>query len=569
MNLKMMWQGLAVVPACLLLSIGTSAAPVWPEDGDVSPISLSGGYQLRLQAIDAYQAGDYVASLNLYKQALATLDDPKGPGAVVLWNELGAAAVANGNAADAEADCRTSAELNEKQGKPNLRELAISFRSLGVIYERRGQFKQAEESYEKAERAAAKGGLLDGPVGGAILRGQAICLLKQERYLEAEPLLDKALEILRRSDPGSLNYAKALSTYSLLQLQRGYYKEAEASARQALALLAGVRGEEANTIATLNNLGVALTDLGRNVDAEIEFRRAVDMGRKSPRVLAVALAEALNNMAAVEKLNGELAAAREHDMEALKLTEQGFDNTSSLEATILNNLGLIALMQKDLASAESYCVRAATLWAKSGGRDNSKYAAALMNLAAIERARKQYRKAYEIDSKALSINEGALGADHPTVATSLANQGVDLFCLKRFDESLAMLERAEGIQEKRLGRDSVATAFVLHNMATVLGQLKRFSDASETYERAIHAREVAIRDPYDATLGEWTREDAAMLRKAGRFGEAEMAEVRAMKIEVRNALRPAKLETTAESQTVSPRQPGNGFQEKTSDAPPL
>jgi len=63
--------------------------------------------------------------------------------------------------------------------------------------------------------------------------------------------------------------------------------------------------------------------------------------------------------------------------------------------------------------------------------------------------------------------------------------------------------------------------------------------------------------------------DAAVLRKANRFGEAKMAEVRAMKIEVKNAIRPAKLETATGAQSATPEQPGNSFQEKTPGSPPV
>jgi tetratricopeptide (TPR) repeat protein len=568
MSLKIALQGFLVALLASMLSSGASAAPVLPETAEVEPSSFAAGFELRLKALDAYRAGVYGESMTLFKQALGALRDPGGLGAVVLWNELGAAAMANGNAADAEEDYLTSARLNEKQSAPNPHELAISYRSLAVVAEKRGLLKPAEDLYAQAEKTADKGGFLNSPEGAAVLRGEAICLLKQERYEEAQALMVRTLEILRRKDEPGADYAKSLSSYSLLQLQTGHYKDAEAAARDALALLAGLSGEESTAMATRNNLGVALTNKGRAAEGQVEFLRAVEIGRKNPSALAIPLAEALSNLAAAEKRNGQLAPARDHDLEALKLTEQGFEDTAALQGTILNNLGLIALAEKDLVNAEAYCRKAGDVWAKSGSRQNSKYAAALSNLAAIERARRQYRKAYDLESKALSINEAVLGAEHPAVAANLANLGVDLFCLKKFDDALGTLERAERIQEKRLGEESVATAYTIHNRAAMLAQLKRYGDASETYDRAIRARIGAVPDPYDATLGQWVREDAVVLRRAGRFGEAESAEVRAMKIEVKNAIGAAKVETTAQRKPTTPPQPVNGFQERISDAPP-
>jgi tetratricopeptide (TPR) repeat protein len=565
MSLKITWQGPLLALLGSVLSMGAVAAPVWPEETEAPASSFAEGFGLRLKAIDAYRAGAFTESARLFQEALNSLSDPGSLGAVVLWNELGAAAAANGNGADAESDCTHSVGINEKLSVPNMREMAISYRSMAVIAEKRGQLKKAEDLYEQAAKRAEKGGLLSSAEASAILRGEAICLLKQERYAEAKPLLEKTLFILNRKDGKGPEYAKSLSSYSLLQLQTGQYKQAEAAAKESLGLLAGVAGEEAATMAALDNLGVAMTDTGRPKEAQAEFLIAADIGRKDPRALGVPLAEALNNLAAAEKLNGQLAQAKDHDLEALKLTNGIAEDISALQGTILNNLGLIALAQKDLANAEKYCTKAAEIWAKSNGRDNSKYAAALSNLAAVQRARRQYRLAYEMESKALSINEVVLGADHPATATNLANMGVDLFCLRRFDDALASLERAEQIQTKRLGQDSVATAYTLHNKAAMLARLKRFGVASEVYDKAIQARIGAVSDPYDTTLGQWVREDAVVLRKAGRFGEAEMADVRATKIEVKNAIHAANVETAADNKAGA--EPADNIQGKAQVTP--
>src|SRR5208283_2427076 len=122
MRLKIAWQGSLVVLLGSLLSMRAPAAPVWPEKTDSSASSFAEGFELRLKAIDAYRAGAYGESATLFKQALGALSDPGGLGAIVLWNELGAAALADGNANDAEEDCLTSARLNEKQSGPSLRE---------------------------------------------------------------------------------------------------------------------------------------------------------------------------------------------------------------------------------------------------------------------------------------------------------------------------------------------------------------------------------------------------------------------------------------------------------------
>ncbi|MGA7411306.1 MAG: tetratricopeptide repeat protein, partial [Bryobacteraceae bacterium] len=402
-----------------------------------------------------------------------------------------------------------------------------------------GQFKTAGDFYQRAESAAVEGGLLGSQMHGAILGALATCLLQQERYQEVRPPLERALDILRRSDEHGPDYGKALSTQSALLYRTGHFGVAELRARQALVLLLDNPADEPYTMATLNTLAVALDELGNPSEAAIQLNRAVEIGRKNPRLLRLNLAEALDNLASTEEVLGQLPSARQHDLEALQLAEAGFNETSSIRANILNNLGLIALAQKDPAKAELYCRRAAELWEKSLGTNSSQYAAALSSLAAIQRAQRQYRLAYQMDSVARSINESLFGVDHPSSARCLVNQGLDLFGMKKLDAALNALEQAERVQEQSIGRNALATVFTLRNTAVILDQLKRYGEASDTYARAIRALSVRAPGPFDTTLCRWIREQAEALRKGGRFGEAEMAEVQATRIEVQSALHPA------------------------------
>src|SRR6185437_12707930 len=90
-------------------------------------------------------------------------------------------------------------------------------------------------------------------------------------------------------------------------------------------------------------------------------------------------------------------------------------------------------------------------------------------------------------------------------------------------------------QEKHLGAQSIEVARTLHNIAVVQVRAKCFDDAERSYRKAIPIFQ-KTETHEDALLSQWLSEYAAVLRHQKRFGEAEQAEVQAVRIQVRTAI---------------------------------
>lgn len=247
-------------------------------------------------------------------------------------------------------------------------------------------------------------------------------------------------------------------------------------------------------------------------------------------------AKTLNNLAMLDKEEGSLDAAHQHAIEALQLLDSAPQKQNTATASILNSIGLIALAQKKFAEAKSSFEKASTIWIQTVGTGHPSYAATLSNLAMIESRQGHHKKAQQMFESALAIDNAAFGPAHPQVASNLTNIGAELFYQKDYQAASDRFERAEQINERCFGQDSVAVANLWRDMAMAYEGSKNLDASQAAYRKAIQSQKT-VAGPEDANLSLWLREYAQVLRRRCQFGEAEQAEVEALRIEVRNTLR--------------------------------
>ena len=133
---------------------------------------------------------------------------------------------------------------------------------------------------------------------------------------------------------------------------------------------------------------------------------------------------------------------------------------------------------------------------------------------------------------------------HPQVASNLGNIAVELFNRKRYDEAIARFERAEPITEKTYGSHSLEVANLWRNMGITYAASKRLEESEAALRKAIECRK-AVAGMEDPKLALWLRDYADVLRSQRRYGQAEQAEVDAVRIEVRNTIQAQKQGETA------------------------
>lgn len=137
---------------------------------------------------------------------------------------------------------------------------------------------------------------------------------------------------------------ESLKELSELRFAQHRLNEAESLARETLARHREQRGESNNdTAEAWNNLGAILRARGNLDEAEQSLARAIEIYRTALRP-PLALSDALNNLAGVWIVRGELARAESLLDEARSLREHALDRGHFLRAQSLHNLGQIAVL---------------------------------------------------------------------------------------------------------------------------------------------------------------------------------------------------------------------------------
>ena len=221
----------------------------------------------------------------------------------------------------------------------------------------------------------------DDPETATALNNLAVTYQSLARYMEAEPLFRRAIEIdervLGKDHP---DVATRYNNLALLLYKQGKYDQAEPLYRRAIEIDEKVLGKDHPDIATLyNNLAGLLQAQGKYDQAEPLYRRAIEidesvLGKDHP------------------------AVARDYDNLALLLKEQGkYDQ------------------------AEPLYRRAIEIDESVLGKDHPHVAVWYNNLAALLQAQGMYDQAEPLYRRAIEILQTKLGLDHPNTVTVRKN----------------------------------------------------------------------------------------------------------------------------------------------------
>jgi tetratricopeptide (TPR) repeat protein len=240
----------------------------------------------------------------------------------------------------------------------------------------------------------------------------------------------------------------------------------------------------------------------------------------------------LNNYALFEKNCGHYLAAEAFLKRALEIrtTTSGPDHPET--AIVLNNLGRVAQARGERAKAHALFERAIRIWESALGPDHPNVANGLANLGALCCERKRYREAEQAYRRALEISEHA--SNDLSIARDLNNLGT-LYCLTRRDpEAEPLLVRALQIQRDQ-SPSSPVMAKILGNLAKIRMQSGAPEDAERLYREALSVWD-ASPDNRNPELLPAVEGLTALLKKSGRYAEAEKLDLRAMTIRVKYTL---------------------------------
>ncbi|MFF2698104.1 tetratricopeptide repeat protein, partial [Streptomyces cyaneofuscatus] len=365
-------------------------------------------------------------------------------------------------------------------------------------------------------------------------------------WLDAERLnLLSAISIAADGNRSSSVIYLATSLADFLR-RRPYFEDAVSTAGQALTA-ARELGDRRGERVMLNNLGMALRELGRHEEAIDSHKQAFEICRElddrhSESVtltnLGIALQEVQKHEEAIEFLIQALAICRELDdqrgegaalnalglvLREVKRFEEAIDKHKQAlvirrtlgdrrgEAAVLNNLGLSLWDMRKHEEAIDAHEQDLAICREIGDRHSE--GIALNNLGIVFLEMKEYEKAIDFHKKALEVRRGL--NDRGGEIATLKVLGVTLGLVSRFVEAIDTHERDLAICREL--NDRRGERMALYSLGLVLQQIQKYDEAIDAHEQAlVICRELGDRDAESVALNSL----GVALRKASRFVEA-------------------------------------------------
>jgi tetratricopeptide (TPR) repeat protein len=230
--------------------------------------------------------------------------------------------------------------------------------------------------------------------------------------------------------------------------------------------------------------GLILRGQARYADARVEMDRALALRRSALPEGDPAVAQAVHDIAEIERMLGEMAAARAHHEQALAARTAALGGDHPLVAVSHVNLGHVFYASGETAPAREHYLAALAIDERSLSPDHIEVGNVLVSLGAVALAEGDARAAESFE-RAGVIYRRALGENHPLVAMVENNLGE----VARRSGKLGLAERhfaqALEIRKRGEGADERGIATVLNNLGDVLRMKGDVAAARASYQESL------------------------------------------------------------------------------------
>jgi tetratricopeptide (TPR) repeat protein len=312
---------------------------------------------------------------------------------------------------------------------------------LGMSYQFRGGFDQAEQYYRQARRIRESNG-----------------------------------------EAGRKELGITLDAIAQLRFEQERWKDAEEMAQQAFTLCSETRGE--NDPCALNarrHLGEIYATQGRLAEAGTIFAKVIQEGRRGPGLAPHLLQAALRDQGLVLVAKSEYRLAEPFLKEALGLSARLGEGRSET-ADNLVVLARIYRAEGDSARAGPALERAAAIYEKN---DDPCLAHALHELGLIAIAEGKYATARARLLRSIGIYQKFLGAKHVNVAFAEVGLAETYLGERNYAEAQSAIERALEKEKTALNESHIELARAHLTAARISEARRSSSEAAAHYRQAV------------------------------------------------------------------------------------
>jgi len=354
----------------------------------------------------------------------------------------------------------------ELAGQPEVQASMMTL--MGEVYRELALFDEAEPLLERAvELQRSEDGNPDDLAHS--LTSLAVLRAGQGKYDEARDLVEQALALRREHLPADdPELGRTLETLGRIALSQGSYEEALEIQEQARRILAaGAPPEDPTSGLSWMSSGQALLALQRYDEAEKTLRTALSSLEPSQGPDHPYVAEVRRLLGTVLRHLGRDVEAEEQLRLALPALEQSYGADHPKVADGLDLLGGVLSSLDRMDEAIEARERAAAIYEDVYGPEHPVLASVLNNLGRMYQKEHRYSEARDLYQRSAKIIEASLGADHLNILTPLRNLATLAYQSGELDEAAALFERVRLGYEKSFGPRTPYLVFPLYRLATI------------------------------------------------------------------------------------------------------
>ncbi len=250
--------------------------------------------------------------------------------------------------------------------------------------------------------------------------GQAFT--KQQKFKEADSILQIALKKVEAQHGKDTSYAKVAYDLAFLYNRSGIYDKAELMWLETIQIHEKHKGKNNALYASLlNNLAVLYYNKGEYSKAETFYLEAKAirlqvLGRKH-----LEYARSCNNLANLYAMTGLYEKAEQLYLETNAIKEEIADKKQLDYASSWSNLAALYNMQGLYSKAEPIFIKVKTMQEELLGKKHPAYLTTCNGLAILYKNQGLYDKAEPIYLESKKIKEEVVGNKHPDYASSCGN----------------------------------------------------------------------------------------------------------------------------------------------------
>jgi tetratricopeptide (TPR) repeat protein len=324
--------------------------------------------------------------------------------------------------------------------------------------------------------------------------------------------------------PHIAKWLKEKNKYALegeKQLHAGNYKEAEAALLMAVDDAELRRRRPLKRAELLSSLAEAQRRLGKFGEAEATAVQAMALvadGEAPSRA-----AQCLDLLAGIHEDQGNYPQAQEFLLDSLKIEEELPKPNPRILARRLQRLALAHHLAGDYAGAAPHFARSLEQHERAFGAEHAETGKALSDLGIAMLREGKHEESTQKLRQALAIQESALGSDAPEVSDSVFHLALAYERAGNLEVAADVFERALALRERIVRGSNLEVGVVLYHLARVYLAMGKLARAEESAKSALAILE---RTP-EPELASTYETLAAIYGAAGRSAEAHEAAKRA------------------------------------------